>query len=121
MSDRKINAFTVLSTAQVGDKTKLFVLGVAADGSLGQATGTQITLVYSSTMLYYTATGAEGTVITISALAAMYIIGIWREGPIMYPVVSAPDSVSYIWDGANITLGLAAGPGERFAIEYRYP
>lgn len=120
MSDRKINAFVVLSTAQVGDKTKLFVLGVAADGTLGQATGAQVTLVYSTQKLIYVATGAEGTTLTISALAAMFIIGIWREGTAMYEVVSAPDTVSYIWGGANITLGLAANTGERFLILYRY-
>lgn len=120
MSDRKIHEFPVLTTAQASDDSKLMAMGLASTGALFSATIAQLKAVFGTLDLIYTATGAEGTALTLGALAGKKILSIIREGTGMYEVVSAPDSVSYVWDTATITFGLALGAGERLRINYRY-
>lgn len=121
MADQQINLKPSLSDAQVGDDSKIVPWAVGATGFMNKATVAQIKKIMSVQKYLYTATGSEGTTITIGALASMYILSIHREGSCMYEVVSAPDSVSFIWNGSSITLGLATSAGERFLIQYKFP
>lgn len=120
MSDSLINGLIPqLTDAQVDDSTRVLPIanvtsGIANFGSIGQ-----IKKVTSTQRIKYVATGAEGTTLSISALAGRYILGIWREGACLYDVLSAPDSAEYIWDSTNITLGLATNAGERFLILWK--
>lgn len=67
----------------------------------------------------YIATGNEGTTLTISAFAGKKIILLVRESLTQYQVSNNPNSTEFIWDGTNITLGLATNADERFLILYR--
>lgn len=69
--------------------------------------------------LEYVATGAEGTALTIAALAGKKIIFISRENGVLYKVSNNPDTAEYTWDGTTITFGLAVPVGARFLILYR--
>ena len=120
MSDETIKDFTVLTDAQVNDDTKLIPFGTASTGKMGTGTTAQAKLIFSCQRAKYTATGTEGTTLTIAAIAGRTIIAIFREGALIYDVDSDPDSTEYIWDSTNITLGLAANPSERFLILYKY-
>lgn len=121
MSDKKYIDLPVLTTPQVADDTKLVAFGLSITGQLFTGTVAQLKAVFAVQDLIYTALGSEGTTLTIPALAGMKILSITREGLGMYEVVSAPDSVSYVWDSVNITLGLGVSmAGERFRIHYRY-
>lgn len=117
--DQQISLKPGLTDLQVGDDTKIVPWCVGANGFVNKATVLQIKKVMATQYVYYTGLGSEGTVLTISALAAQNIIAIFKEGMLLYPVVSAPDTVSYIWDSTNITFGLAINLGERYAILYK--
>ena len=120
MADALINAIGVaLSDAQVDDGTKVFPLANAASGLADHASMNQLKKVTSTQQLIYTATGAEGTALVSATLAARFILMIAREGMILYPVVSAPDVVSYTWDGTTITFGNALNAGERLLILWK--
>lgn len=119
MADEKIIDWPALSDAQAEDSTRLIASGVTGTGKLFRMTVGQQKKVYSPQTVYYTADGSEGSTLTISALAGRQILGIWKEGLMLYPVASAPDSVSYTFDSTNIGLGLATNPGERYGILYK--
>lgn len=121
MSDQQISLKPALTTAQVSDDTKIVPWVVGATGFINKATVAQIKAVFGTQKFKYVATGAEGTTLTIPTIAAMNVLAIFREGACMYEVSATPDSVEFIWDGTNITLGLGVtGAGERFLILYRY-
>jgi len=117
--DQQISLKPALTNVQVDDNTKIVPWVVGATGFVNKATVAQLKLIFSTQQLVYTATGTEGTALVISALAAKAVLMIAREGSTLYPVVSAPDSVSYIWDFTTITFGLALNFGERFLILYK--
>lgn len=117
--DQQISLKPGLTDLQVADDTKIVPWCVGANGFVNKATVAQIKGVMATQYLYYTGLGSEGTALTIAGLAAKNIIAIFREQGILYPVVSAPDTVSYIWDSTTITFGLAINAGERYAILYR--
>lgn len=112
------NLLTPLTDAQVVDDNRLVPLCDPVSGISGSSTMAQVKKAVGTLRLKFVATGAEGTVLTISTLNQMNVISIAREGAVLYDVLSGPDPVEYIWDGTNVTLGLATHPGERFLILY---
>jgi len=114
---KKINELTPLTDTEAADPTRLLVMADPTTGVAYSATRAQVGAAVITT-LKYVATGAEGTTITISALAGKTIYLITREGSVLYDVTLSPDSTEYIWDLTDITLGLATGAGERFKILY---
>lgn len=122
MANSKINGLTPLTDGQVADDTRLFPLADATTGIAGSATIAQLKLLATVTKVKYVATGAEGTTITIPALAAKTILLIAREGGIIHEVTipTVPDTGEFTFDSTNINLGLTvSGAGERFTILYR--
>ena len=70
--------------------------------------------------LQYQATAAEGSSLTIPALAGKKIILITRENNIIYRASNLPGTTEYAFDGATIILGTpVAENGERFLILWR--
>lgn len=118
MADEKIIDWPALSDAQAEDDTRLVATGIVGTGKLYSGTIAQLKKVFQTRVKNYTGLGSEGSTLTLSELAGRRIVGIWREGTYMYPVVSAPDSVSYTFDTTSIVFGNAIGLGERFAIHY---
>lgn len=116
---KKIHLFPVASDADAAVNTNLTVIGDPATGLLKQATVQQAKKAYGTFAHKYTATGSEGTVITIGLLLSKDIVAIFREGAALYEVDSAPDTVEFVWAGTDIELGLATNPGERFLILYK--
>lgn len=77
---------------------------------------TDMKLVYDEK---YTATGSEGTTLSIPALAGKKIIFASRENSVIYKVSNAPDPAEYTWNNTLIELGTVTNPGERFLFLYR--
>lgn len=119
MADKKINELAAWTDGQTNDNTKVFPLAPDTTGTAGKATILQLKKAMSVFKAKYVATGSEGTTLTISALAAMEILMIAREGQTMYEVSATPDTAEFIWDTTNITLGLATHAGERFLILFK--
>lgn len=69
--------------------------------------------------LKYTATGTEGTTLTIPELAGKKIIFMTRGNAIIYKTSSAPATNEFTWDDMNIGLGASVTPSEPFLILYR--
>lgn len=115
---KPISLLTPLTDAQVADDTRMMAICDPVSQISGSATMAQVKKAVGTLRLKYTATGSEGTVITITALNQMNVLLISREGNVMDDVLATPDDVEYIWDGTNITLGLATRAGERFIILY---
>lgn len=67
----------------------------------------------------YTATGSEGTTLSIPDIVGKKILFITRGSAIIYKTSSAPTSSEYMWNDTVITLGAATNPNERFLILYR--
>lgn len=122
MADKKINEFSVPTDAQVKNHNYLWVMGDPVSGLLYQPTGTQVARSVSTYKYKYTAAGDEDVTITIADLVDSEILMIVREGQVLYEVDATPDEVEFIFDGTDITLGLAINnPGERFLILYKNP
>lgn len=67
----------------------------------------------------YTATGAEGTTLTISELAGKKILFMTRGNAIIYKTSSAPASNEFTWNDVIIELGAATNLNEPFLILFR--
>lgn len=67
----------------------------------------------------YTATGSEGTTLSIPEIVGKKILFVTRESSPIYKVSSAPISSEYTWNDTVIGLGVAANLGDRFLILYR--
>lgn len=67
----------------------------------------------------YTATGAEGTTLSIPEIVGKKILLVTRGSAIIYKVSNGPSSSEYVWDDVIISLGAVTIPGERFLILYR--
>lgn len=67
----------------------------------------------------YTATGTEGSTLSIPEIVGKKILFITRGSSIIYKVSSAPSSSEYVWNDTVISLGAATNPNERFLILYR--
>lgn len=67
----------------------------------------------------YTATGSEGSTLSIPEIVGKKVLFVTRESSPIYKVSSAPTSSEYIWNDTNMVLGAATNPGDRFLILYR--
>jgi hypothetical protein len=118
---KRIDQLTPATDVQVAMPTWMWCVGDPATGQLYSATTAQLSAMFSGggmSSTKYVAIGSEGTALTIPALSGKTIQSIAREGMVMYQVSSSPDTAEFIWDGTDITLGLATNPGERFLILY---
>lgn len=116
---KRVDQLTGLTDDQVAEDGRLVPIGDPSTGRLYKGTMTQLKKALSTQKHLYTATGSEGTTITIAALAAKNIIVIFREGSPLYETDSSPDEVEFVWDGTDVTLGSAVNyAGERFLFLY---
>lgn len=116
---KTINQLTAVSDITATNNNHLLPLCDPGTGVSGKMTVGQAKTVFATQKIKYVATGAEGVTLTIPEVADKEILSVAREGFLMYEVVSAPDSVEFIFDGTDITLGLATNPNERFLIQYK--
>ena len=116
---RKFDALDALTDAEAKNDSYLLAQADPVNGLAKKMTVAQAKEVYGVKREMYTATGSEGTTITIAALAGRQILLIMRESGPIYEVGSSPDSSSYTWDDADIVLGAATNAGERFSIFHR--
>ncbi len=117
---RKFNALDPLTSAEAKNDSWLLAQADPIDGIAKKMTVAQAKEVYATKKLKYTATGSEGSLLTIAALAGYDILLILRESGPLYEVGSSPDSSEFTWDDTTIGLGAAvSGAGERFLILYR--
>lgn len=117
---KKINALTALSDDQVADGTRLLAIADPTSGVAYQGTMAQVKAAVSPKKYKYTATGSEGTTLTIEALLNKTILIIIREGDVLFEADPelTPDSVEFAWNSTDITLGLSTNIGERYLIIY---
>lgn len=121
MPDKKINELPTRTDAQLDDDAKLLAIGDGSTGQLYQMTVAQAKILFYPKTYKYTATGAEGSTITLNGLIGdgKDILFILRESGPIYKVSSSPDSSEFTWDETDVVLGAAVGgAGERFLIIY---
>lgn len=119
MADKKINELGGLTLTEANEDDRLLAWGHGTTGQLSKVTMAQAKELFKTVSLKYTATGSEGSTITIAGLSGKEILSIMRESGPIFEVASAPISSEYTWDGTDIVLGAAVGgAGERFLILY---
>jgi len=116
---KKINQLDAASNAEAKNDSWFLAQADPINGIAKKVTVAQAKEVFATKKALYTATGSEGSLLTIPALAGYEILLIMRESGPLYEVGSSPDSSSYTWDDTTIGLGAATSPGERFLILYR--
>ena len=117
---KKISQLNAISDAHAKNDSWLLAQADPVTGIAEKMTVAQAKEVYATKGLTYTATGSEGTTLTIPALLGYQILLIMRESGPIYEVGSSPDSSSFTWDDTDIELGAAVSmAGERFRILYR--
>jgi hypothetical protein len=117
---KKINQLDAISNTDA--KNDSFVLAQAhpTTGLAKKITVAQAKEVFATKAFKYTATGSEGTTLTIAALSGYQILAILRESGPIFEVGASPASAEYTWDDTDIVLGTpVGGAGERFLILYR--
>ncbi len=67
----------------------------------------------------YTATGSEGSSLSIAAIAGKKVLMVTREFAVLHKVSTAPAATEYTWNDTVIGLGIPTIAGERFLILYR--
>lgn len=117
---KKINQLTAAADSEAVDTVKLLAIADPVTGEARKITVAQARLALSPKAYKYTATGAEGTTITIAELANKNILAILRESGVIFEVDSAPDSAEFTFDGIDIVLGAPTNPSERFLILWCY-
>lgn len=116
---KRIDQLTAATNDQAANTTWLWLIGDPATGQLYKATISQLQAALGTTTKEpYTATGSEGTTLTIAALSGKTILAILRESGPIFEVDAGPDSEEFTWDSTDIELGRATNPGERFLIIY---
>lgn len=117
---KKINQLDAATDAEAKNDSWLLAQADPVDGIAKKITVAQAKEVYGVKSLKYTATGSEGSTLTIAALAGKQILAILRESGPLFEVGSAPISSEFTWDDVDIVLGApVGGAGERFLILYR--
>lgn len=77
---------------------------------------TDMKLVYDEK---YTATGNEGSTLSVPAVVGKKILFVSREFMVIYKVSANPDPAEFTWNDVVLGLGTVTSPGERFLILYR--
>lgn len=116
---RKISELDALTTVLANDDTRLMPIGDASTGRLYKITLAQAKVIFSTFTHKHTATGSEGTTLTIGALAGKDILSISRDGMGLIEVDTTPDPAEFTWDLTDIELGTTVTAGERFLIQYK--
>lgn len=117
---KTVNLLDPATNDTIANDNRLWSCADPVSGVSQKLTSQQVKQIFSTQRYRYTATGSEGTALTIGVLAGRYVLDIRRENDSLYDVVSAPASSEYIWDGTIITFGVALNAGERLLILYRY-
>lgn len=120
MSDKKVNQLTSLTDVEFNDDTRQFPVGDAGTGLLKSGTVAQCKLIFGTHAIKYTASGSEGTTLTIPTLSGKDILVILRESGPVYEAVSSPTPAEYTWNLTNIVFGTALGVNERLVIFWKY-
>lgn len=116
---KKISQLDPASSAEVQSDANIFPIADPITGLAKKATRAQLKTSLSVTSLQYTATGGEGTTLTLSALSGKDILLVIREAGLLFRATSLPMQTSeYTWDDTDIELGAATNPNERFIILY---
>jgi hypothetical protein len=116
---KKINQLDPATDAEAKNDSWLDGIADPVNGIAKRRTTAQAKEVYATKAEKYTATGSEGTTITIAALAGRQILLIMRESGPIFEVGASPESSEFTWDDVDIVLGAATNPGERFLILHR--
>lgn len=116
---KKINQLDAATDAEAANDSWVLAQAEPISGVAKKITVEQAKEVYGVKRTLYTATGSEGTTLTIAALSNRQILLIIRESAFLHEVGSSPDAASYTWDDTDIVLGAATNPGERFIILHR--
>lgn len=116
---KKINQLDPATDAEAKNDSWLDGIADPINGVAKRRTTAQAKEVYGTKAEKYTATGSEGTTITIPALAGRQILLIMRESAPIYEVGVSPSSSEYTWDDIDIVLGASTNAGERFVILHR--
>lgn len=116
---KKINQLDAATDAEAKNDSFLFAQADPINGISKKTTIQQAKEVFATKKLKYTATGSEGSTLTIPALAGYEILLITRGIGSIYEVGASPDSDEFTWDDTSIVLGTITNPGEKFNILYR--
>lgn len=116
---KKIDQLDPATNSEAKNDSYLFAQADPVNGLAKKVTIAQAKEVFATKNYLYTATGSEGSSLTISALAGYDILLVTRESGVLYEVGSSPDSSQYTWDDITIGLGTDANAGERFLILFR--
>lgn len=117
---RKINQLDAITSANAKNDSWVLAQANPTTGVANKITIAQAKEVFATKSLTYTATGSEGSTLTIPALSGYQILMIVRESGPIFEVGADPSSSEFTWDDTTIGLGAAVGgAGERFQILYR--
>lgn len=117
---KKFNQLDPISDANAKNDNYLLAQANPITGVAEYITVAQAKEVYSTKKLKYVATGAEGSTLTIPAIAGYEILLIMRESGPIYEVGASPLSNQFTWNDIDIALGApVGGAGEQFLILYR--
>src|SRR5574341_2027313 len=113
---KKINQLTAATDAQSKNDSYLFALADSINGVALKMTVAQAKEAFGTKSITYTATGTEGTSLTIPTIAGKDILLIGRGIGFIYEIGSSPASDEFTWNDTVIGLGAATNPNEKFLI-----
>jgi hypothetical protein len=117
---KKFNQLDPISDANAKNDSYLLAQANPVTGLAEYMTVAQAKEVYAAKKKLYTATGSEGSTLTIPELLGYSILLIMRESGPLFEVGSSPLSNQFTWNDTDIVLGApVGGAGEQFLILYR--
>ena len=117
---KKFNQLDPATDAEAKNDSYLLAIADPVNGTAVYMTVSQAKEVFGTKTELYTATGSEGSTLTIPAIQGKQVLSIMRESGPIWEIGSSPDSSQYTWDDTDIVLGApVSGAGERFLIFYR--
>lgn len=117
---KKINQLDALTDAQAKNDSWVIAQAEPVGGIAKKMTVAQAKEVYATKNKLYTATGSEGSTLTIPELLGYRILLIMRESGPLFEVGASPLSNQFTWNDTDIGLGApVGGAGEQFLILYR--
>ena len=117
---KKTNQLDPTSDADAKNDSYLLPLADPINGLSKKMSIAQAKEAFGVKSKLYTASGSEGSTLTITEIQGKQILAILRESGPIFEVGSSPGSSEFTWDDNDIGLGAAVGgAGERFLILYR--